>query len=110
MPCTFLEISIPKKEGRFWSSLEMQAKGEAEEKNLTGTVLVSTQNQDYILKRLKERIFTIVHSAEKQLSPCEFPQGKARDNFTLVVTLLNKHLGILNIKLMCLKIVRISLS
>lgn len=42
----------------------MQAKGEAEEKNLTGTVLVSTQNQDFILKRLRERIFTIVKSAE----------------------------------------------
>lgn len=41
--------------------------------NLTVVVLLSTQNQDSMLKRLKDRIFTLVKSARELLSPCKFP-------------------------------------
>lgn len=63
--CIFLEISIHK-EGRKVSvcpgNAEQRRSREGEK--LTGIVLLSIQNQGSMLKRPRERSFTIVNSAE----------------------------------------------
>lgn len=53
VPAFFLKLLVClKKKERFWSSLKVQGKGEAKKGNLTSTVLLVTQNQDSMLKRL----------------------------------------------------------